>query len=224
MQNKFWLSLIALVVVSSCSLPEFRHAVGVDKDAPDEFMVQPREKLLIPTTAIALPEPTKKVDGHIAASERARESLYGKYDDKDKPKTALEQQIAAKTGAEEADPSIRRTVDKEYREKTGAFGSERGGFLEAIVDPFGYNAPKDPVVDAKKENKRIKEALAKGEKIDSSKVVTKDPRKDKWKSESTIRKEMEQEEKEYLERTQGKTAGEEPAAEETEEEDDDSWF
>jgi hypothetical protein len=224
MQNKIWLSLIALVVVSSCSLPEFRHAVGVDKDAPDEFMVQPREKLIIPTTAIALPEPTKKVDGNIAASEKARESLYGKYDDKDKPKTALEQQIAAKTGADEADASIRRTVDREYKEKTGAFGADRGGLLEAIVDPFGYNAPKDPVVDAKKENKRIKEALAKGEKIDGSKVATKDPRKDKWKSESTIRKEMEQEEKEYLERTQGKTAGEEPAAEDAEEEDDDSWF
>ncbi len=224
MQNKFWLSLIALVVVSSCSLGEVRSSLGVTRESPDEFMVQPREKLIVPTTAIALPEPTKKVDGHIAASESARESLYGKYDDKDKPKTALEQQIAAKTGAEEADPSIRRTVDKEYKEKTGAFGSERGGVLEAIVDPFGYNAPKDPVVDANKENKRIKEALAKGEKIDASKVATKDPRKDKWKSQTTIMKEMEQEEKEYLERTQGKAASEEPAAEEAEEEDDDSWF
>ncbi len=83
-----------------------------------------------------------------------------------------------KTKAYKVKDTVRKVIEEEHKEETGVFGTKRGGTLEAILDPFGYNAPIDPIVDAKKENKRIKKALAEGKKIDASKVKTVNPAKD----------------------------------------------
>ncbi len=175
MKNKSLLLLLAITSLSSCTAADFRKQIGIEKEAPDEFLVMPRDKLVIPTAAVELPKPTKEVEGHIAASENARKALYGESVEAGRPNTVAENAILAKANANDADSSIRKTVDKEYKGKTGAFGTDRGGMMESIVDPFGYNQPKEPVVDAKEENKRIREALRKGEKIDASKVKTKNP-------------------------------------------------
>jgi hypothetical protein len=176
-------ALVLVLVLSSCTAADFRKSVGIAKDSPDEFMVQPRPKLKIPDAEMALPVPQKKVDTHLRASETGREALYGEAPKDNRPNSAAENALIAKAGATAIDPKIRREVEKEYKGKSGVFGTERGGVLETILDPFGYNKPVDPVVDPKAENKRIREAIRKGEKIDASKVKSKDPLKDKIKEE-----------------------------------------
>ncbi len=179
MKNSFLLLLVLLL--TSCTAADFRKSIGVDRPAPDEFLVQPREKLKIPEAAIALPDPEKKPESGLEASKNGREALFGESVAKNTtPASAAEKALISKVGADKVDDSIRRTVEKEHREKTGVFGTERGGTLESILDPFGYNEPVDPVVDAKKENKRIREALKKGKKIDPSKVKSIEPAKENW--------------------------------------------
>jgi hypothetical protein len=179
MKNKLLLSLALVLIVSSCTATDLRKAVGISKNAPDEFLVQPRQKLRLPESAIALPKPQEKKSGSVAISEQAREELFGASQN-NAPASALEQQILAKTGANKVDKNIRSKIEDEYEDKSGVFGTERGGTMEAILDPFGYNAPVEPIVDSKKENSRIKKALATGQKVTSSGVKTKDPRKEQW--------------------------------------------
>jgi hypothetical protein len=175
MKSKILLSLALLFTISSCTATDLRKAVGISKDAPDEFLVQPRERLKLPQTAIALPKPQEKASGSVAISEQARESLFGASQN-NAVASNLEQQILAKTGANKVDRNIRAQIEEDHEEKTGVFGTERGGTMEAILDPFGYNAPTEPIIDAEKENSRIKRALATGQKVTASGVKTKDPR------------------------------------------------
>lgn len=179
MKNKIFLSLLLVLTISSCTATDLRKAVGISKDAPDEFLVQPRESLKLPGAPIALPKPQEKKSGGVAISEQARESLFGTAQ-QNVPASALENSILAKTGANKVNKNIREKVEEDFEEKTGVFGTERGSTMEAILDPFGYNAPVDPIVDAKKENSRIKQALARGQKVSGEGVKTKDPRNENW--------------------------------------------
>lgn len=186
MENKFlknkFLVLLALLLVSSCSgANNIRNIIGANRSSPDEFMVQPREKLVIPAHLLTLPEPTQKQASYLVASTGAEEALFGKIAAVDRGNTALEDALLASTGADKVNANIRQQVEAERADVTGVFGTERGGTMEAILDPFGYNAPVDPVLDGRKETKRIKEALAKGEDIDSKKVESIEPNKEKWK-------------------------------------------
>ncbi len=185
------LSLTLLVTLASCSsvgVGDVRKSLGVSKSAPDEFLVEPRDKLKLPKTAMALPVPQKEPEGAVAASDGARMALFGAdAKNSSRPQTALEKSMAAKAGATDADPSIRRVVEKEHRNKTGVFGTERGGTMEALLDPFGYNKPTEPVVDGKKENQRIREALRDGQAISGEGAKTKDPaNKEKVKKDGVI--------------------------------------
>jgi Protein of unknown function (DUF3035) len=186
MKNKFSLTLTLALVLSSCTAADFRKSIGVEKDSPDEFLVQPRARLKIPTQAITLPAPQKKIDEALVAKQSGREALYGESAKNNVPVSAAEKALLAKTGAETANSKVRKKVEKEYKAKTGVFGTERGGMMEAILDPFRYNAPVDPVVDPKEENKRIREALQKGEKINPEGVKSYNPAKEKAQREGVL--------------------------------------
>jgi hypothetical protein len=180
--------LLALVLLSltSCTLTDFKKQIGIEKKSPDEFMVQPRERLKIPDQAIALPTPKKAPDPALAAKESGREALFGDKPVNNIPPSSTEQALLAKTGAQQASDSIRTKVEKDYNSKEGVFGTEQGSTLNSVLDPFGYNAPVDPVVDAKKENARIKAALKKGEKINPDDVQSINPKKDKMDQEGVF--------------------------------------
>ena len=186
MKNKFSIAILTLLTLSSCTAADLRKSIGVERDSPDEFMVQPRARLKIPGEAIALPAPQKKVDGALLASESGREALYGERPEDKRPNTAAENALIAKADAAKVDPNIRKEVEKEHKAKTGVFGTSRGSTMEAILDPFGYNKPVDPVVDPKAENKRIREALQKGEKINPDKVESYNPAKEKAKRDGVL--------------------------------------
>lgn len=186
MKNKLFLVPLVLSL-SACTAADLRKEIGITRESPDEFLVMPRESLVIPTTAVGLPSPTKKEEGHIAASENARKAIYGEEELPKRENSAAENALLATSGAKDVDSSIRRTVDKEYKGKTGVFGTDRGGTMESVLDPFGYNSASEPIVDAKAENRRIKDAIRKGEKIDASAVKKKDPaEKEKIKTEGII--------------------------------------
>ncbi len=176
------LVLISTIALSSCSMTAFKQHLGLEREQPDEFMVLPRQQLKVPDKAIPLPAPSDKKQAAADASKNAQKLMFGEgsTDNAATANSPLENSVAQK--ADGANDSIRQQVDAEHDAKTGVMGTERGGTLESILDPFGYNAPKEPVVDAKAENTRVKDALKNGEKIDATKVATKDPRKDQWKS------------------------------------------
>jgi len=184
MKNKIFnlLAVVSLMnIISACTAADFRKASGISRPAPDEFLVIPRDKLKVPEAgAAALPVPGQEKDGAIVASDNGREALYGVSAGKAdiaRKNSAIENAVLARTSADKADPGIRETVNKEFKEQTGVFGTERGGTLEAILDPIGYNSPADPVVNAKAENQRIKSDIASGKKVSADDVQKIDPRK-----------------------------------------------
>ena len=170
--KKFLGLALAGVVLSSCG--GAKEMLGLEKTAPDEFAVYSRAPLSLPPDySLKPPRPgaerpqgeDETVKAQRALTGRATQpkvdNLAGYQNMSPGLKTVLEQ-----TGAVNADPSIRQTIDRE----TSAFIKESESFTDDILfwknkEQFGTK------VDAAKEAQRIREAQALGEAVDGQGAV-----------------------------------------------------
>ncbi len=157
-----FLCLAVLPVLAGCS--DVRDTIGLTKDAPDEFSVVRRAPLEIPPglTAAALPPPRPGMPRpqETAPSEDAREALTGsKSEVYAAEASASEDVLLQKTNADQTDPSIRRTLDKESEE------------LKDVNKPViqkltglakGESENSATIVDAQKEYERLKKNKEEG--------------------------------------------------------------
>ncbi len=175
-----FLSLALLVgTLSACS--GAKEMLGLEKTAPDEFAVYSRAPLSLPPDySIKPPTPGAERPQGEDETIKAQRALTGRgtatrvdpYSNYQNLTPGLKN-ILEQTGALEASPSIRETIDRE----TSAFIAESESFTEDLMfwrnkEPFGTK------VDAAQEAQRIREAQALGQKIDGQGVVTIE-RKDK---------------------------------------------
>ena len=168
--SKFLGMSLTVAALTACS--DTREMLGLEKTAPDEFAVYSRAPLSLPPD-FSIKPPTPGADRPQGEDEniKAQRALLGKS----AAQTATTsysnmspglKSLLEKTGALNADPSIRRTIDRE----TSAFIAESESFTDDIMfwkskQPFGSN------IDAAKEAQRIREAQALGEKIDGTGTV-----------------------------------------------------
>jgi len=169
--KKFLGLALAAVALTACS--STKEMLGLEKTAPDEFAVYSRAPLSLPPD-YSLKPPTPGADRPQEENEthRAQRALTGR-DVANVDNTGSYQNmspglrsILQETGAINADPSIRKTIDRE----TSAFIEESETFTEDLMfwrdkGEFGTK------VDAAAEAQRIREAQALGEKIDGNGVV-----------------------------------------------------
>lgn len=156
------------LTLSACG--NTKEMLGLEKTAPDEFAVYSRAPLSLPPDyALRPPKPGQERPQFEPESSKAQRALYGRSTQKDDSYAGYENMspglraVLEKTGALNADDSIRQTIDRE----TSAFVEESKSFTEDIMfwrkqEPFGTR------VDAQKEAQRIREAQAVGETVDGA--------------------------------------------------------
>ncbi len=151
-----------LPFLTGCS--DVRETIGLDRDAPDEFSVVRRAPLEIPPglTAAALPPPRPGMPRpqETAPSLEAREALTGSKDEVfAQDASDSEDALLQKTNADQTDPSIRRTLDKESEELKDV--------NKPVIQKLTGLAKSNPensatIVDAQKEFERLKKNKEEG--------------------------------------------------------------
>jgi hypothetical protein len=168
--NYISLLCLALLLVSGCSSGDLRRSIGVNKGAPDEFMVLTRNKLEIPSN-LSLPVPGTSVGAsEKSTSEKAKNDLFGKSSTEKSDLSALEENILNKTASVKEEDNIKKIIEKEHKENESSW-------VDDIIDPFGYNRSQPEVINPVKENRRIKKAIFEGKKVKGESNVTKKYRK-----------------------------------------------
>ncbi|WP_135080919.1 DUF3035 domain-containing protein [Terasakiella sp. SH-1] len=163
------LCALAVMAVTLGACSGAKEMMGLEKTAPDEFSVYSRAPLSLPPD-YALKPPTPGAERPDVEDQRdkaqraltgrrapAKTDMTGSYSNMSPGLQSLLQQ----TGALNADPSIRQTLDRE----TSAFIAESETFTEDLMfwrdkEAFGSK------IDAAKEAQRIREAQALGETVD----------------------------------------------------------
>src|SRR4051812_20129241 len=158
-------ALVAVATLSACS--DTRKALGLDKATPDEFNVVARAPLSLPPDyRLRPPQPgaTRPQEGTV--QQQAKQSIFRAGETGEKKPTVnlvqgsrseAEMALLRQVGAGTEDPSIRQTLNAEA---TRQLDSDKS-FVDALLF---WRAPQQPgtVIDAQKENQRLRENLALG--------------------------------------------------------------
>ncbi|MBP5858939.1 DUF3035 domain-containing protein [Marivibrio halodurans] len=167
------LTALALIGVglSACGGGQTGDILGLEKRTPDEFNVVSRAPLTLPPNyGLRPPDPRGQRYQDLQPSQTAQEALFGRDAMKRlrEQKEQMRQQGASmgeialldKTGALEADPSIRQVVEEE----SAALAQEQESFVDDLVFWRSKPEPGD-IVDSNEEQRRIQENAALGREV-----------------------------------------------------------
>lgn len=164
---------LALLFLNGCE--QARQALGQSKQAPDEFAVFSRAPLSVPPeVSLRPPRPGAERPQAVNPRDRAQQALISNARQpvpaKINPPTGLssgEQAVLRVTGALNADPNIRQTVNRE----TSLIAAKSKSFTDKIVF---WQKPKAPgtAVNPTQEARRIRENQALGEPLNEGEVPT----------------------------------------------------
>lgn len=165
--------IIILSLVSSCGWSSFRRNLGVSTEAPDEFLVEDKNSLVIPRE-FSLPKPGQKGQkDESRLRKQAKNLLFGDNEIQSSSKTTnngIEKSFQQNIGTSNV-ANIRNTIESEFKNERSVFGTKKGSTLETLVDPFGVNRAKPKLVDGAKENQRIRKSIANQEKVSGDENV-----------------------------------------------------
>ena len=177
----FVIIIIISGLTSGCDT--MKKSFGGGKNAPDEFVVFKRPPLSLPPSyGLRPPTPGKDRPQKISPADEARKAILGRKADPtstgtgDKSNSRGLKDLMKQTGADKAKPNIRQLVNQE----TSVMAEEDQAFVNKLI--FWVDDKNQPgvLVDAKKENQRIKSNDALGKPItegETPKVKRKQARK-----------------------------------------------
>lgn len=184
---------LSLLALTACTGQEVQETFGMNRKAPDEFVVYSRPPLSVPPEFdLKPPRPGEESPGVVTTEAQARELLLGT---KKKPatldeatatvdtnvETAVEpvlesdaptgaqSSFLAKAGADKADPKIRDTLGKDVIE-----APKKKKKAESLYESIVGEGKDEPVVDAKGEAERIRDNRDKGKPVTEGETPTKD--------------------------------------------------
>ncbi|MGY9005676.1 MAG: DUF3035 domain-containing protein [Alphaproteobacteria bacterium] len=169
------LALGGLVVLPGCS--GVREAVGLTREAPDEFQVRVRAPLSMPREyGLKAPRPGISRPQEPRARDRARQIVLdsdGRGRDKNRNKLQIkgaskeETALLRKLGGGFVDPKIRELVERESKE----FAEKQKTIADAILF---WKKPPLPglVINSRKEARRLQENTALGRQADAGEIPT----------------------------------------------------
>ncbi len=151
----------SLIALGGCS--GVRNSLGLDKDSPDEFAVLTRAPLEIPSNlTLPPPQPGMPRPQETSVSVKAQKAMFGSEKEASQGVSASEDMLLQKTGADQSDPNIRATVNKE----TAAMSERNKPVVQKLLKLGGEKQDSSAtVVDAKKEYERIKKNAEEGKDI-----------------------------------------------------------
>lgn len=148
------------ISLSGCS--NLKSSLGLDRDSPDEFAVITRAplevppSLILPTPVPGMPRPQEQ-----AAIDQAQQAVFGNAKNQASDASQSENALLQKTGADNASPSIRMTVNQETKKL-----AERNVAVAEKINPLGGKREASAtVVDAKAELERLKENKTEGKPV-----------------------------------------------------------
>ena len=151
-----------------------RKSFGGGKNAPDEFVVYKRPPLSLPPEyGLRPPTPGQSRPQKVSPMDQAREAIHGGNAGRSAatPKTTKArspglQALITRTGADKAEPGIRRLVNQE----SSVLADEDQLFVNKLI--FWVDDKSNPgiVVDAKQEQKRIMSNQALGKPINEGEI------------------------------------------------------
>jgi len=158
-------ALVALLSLGACA--DVRKAAGWDKAPPDEFRVMSRAPLSLPPDfGLRPPTPGAPRPQEGTPTDQARSAVTGSRNParntspnavQRSPSSAGEQALLSRVGADRVDPSIRETINRE----AGQLADADRSLTDRLIfwrDP----SPAGTVIDAEREQQRIRENQALG--------------------------------------------------------------
>ena len=165
------LALLALAL-TGCS--DARRAIGLDRNAPDEFAVVSRAPLTLPPDMrLTPPRPGAVRPQEATPTQLAASSVFGGASRGGAPKAGAAKaptsqgEVALLTKAGQADPGIRNRVDQE----TTALIIADKRWIDTLLFWQTQEAPYQ-IVDPQKESQRLREAQAQGKPVNDGVVPT----------------------------------------------------
>ncbi len=167
--------LLASAAISLGACDKTREQFDFSKKAPDEFAVVRRAPLEMPPDfkTIQAPRPGAQRPQEKATDALARQAILGETAAPDEPTSTStstgESVLLQKTGAANASPAIRATVDRETEE----IAKEQSPGIDKIKKWVGQDVePPAKLVDPVAEVNRIKQNRAQGKPITTGKTPT----------------------------------------------------
>lgn len=182
MQTKPRLALLALAfALAGCS--GTADALGLGRNAPDEFAVVDRPPLSMPPDFdLRPPKPGAPRPQEIKTTDRASQTLFGTSSksaflaggSSSTSASDSEKGILEAAGAAKADPNIRQTIDRETTQRV--VGSKQ--LIDDIL--WWRKNEQGTTVDAAAEAQRLKEAKEKGESVTNGATPVIEKNKSGW--------------------------------------------
>ena len=156
------LVILGAFTLSACE--NAREAIGIGKQSPDEFAVVTRAPLSMPPDfGLRPPRPGAERPQEKSVTDSARDLLVKSTGAETPQQQALatskgESALLAKAGATNADPNIRRTLNRE----SSILATEDDSFADRLI--FWQDSPvPGTIVDAAAEQKRLRENAGLGD-------------------------------------------------------------
>jgi hypothetical protein len=187
--------LLALpLLLTACSGGDVRETLGLNKTAPDEFVVYSRPPLSVPPEFdLKPPRPGEEGPAAETTEAQARELLLGT---KAKPAalndadanptvetavvpvlsadapTGAQSSFLSKAGVDKADPEIRKTLQADVVAEP-----KKKKKAESLLEKVTGDEKAEPVVDAKKETERLRTNKKEGKPVTEGETPVEDPKK-----------------------------------------------
>lgn len=170
------LCVIALGGLTACG--NVKETLGLEHEAPDEFAVIKRAPLeMPPTMVLPPPRPGAQRPQEQAPEQMARDAVFGgdgqaksgASSDSHEEASTAESALLQRTGAQNADPKIRSTLDQEAKE----LQKQNRTVVQKLLGK-GDTAEDAPasVVDAQAEAKRIQKNIKEGKPLSEGETPT----------------------------------------------------
>lgn len=164
---------LALLALALAGCSDARRAIGLDRNAPDEFAVVSRAPLTLPPDMrLTPPRPGALRPQESTPAQLAASSVFGGASRGGTPGKAAQAQVsqgeaALLSKAGPADPGIRSRVDEET---TALIVADRR-WIDRLLFWQKQEQPYE-IVDPKKESQRLREAQAQGKPVNDGVVPT----------------------------------------------------
>lgn len=166
--------------LAGCGGGGLTDALGMGKNAPDEFAVVTKAPLVIPPDySLRPPEPgaPRPQEASLSPSATAQEALIGANGQNAAVPAAEtlspgEKALLANAGADKADPRIRQVLNSETR----SLVERDDSFVDDVIFwKDGNTPPPEPMVNAPEEAKRIRENTVEGKPATEGETPTVEP-------------------------------------------------
>ena len=167
------LGALALAATLSACEGGIGDALGLGKNAPDEFAVVRSAPLTLPPDfTLRPPRPGEARPNEESVREQARVALFNEagalaIDDLTAAATQGEAAFVERAGAADVDPNIRHIVDREF----SGYASEDENFIDSLLFWQEEQLPGE-VVDAAAEAERLRENAEAGKPVTAGETPT----------------------------------------------------